>query len=172
VDVETKVSLRIRWPLDVPDDALRPAFDARFRRGLARHGARSWLLSYDAESVDSWEPSADAAAGFTPARRALELPEGAERSRAASDFMATSRRLEQPPRQHGLEAQLEWACRVLDASEELLAAAREAGASIELVCFWSSSAGHGGPTLPPHVIASLARAGAAVWLDCYLGESS
>jgi hypothetical protein len=56
---------------------------------------------------------------------------------------------------------------LLEGKRDSIEKLRAMGCQIDLVCYWRSSQGHGGPTLSPQQCLALGHAGVDLWYDFY-----
>ena len=59
----------------------------------------------------------------------------------------------------------------IEGKADSLVSIRESGGSADIMCFWVSAAGQGGPSLWPTQMAKLAELDLEIWFDIYARES-
>ena len=55
-----------------------------------------------------------------------------------------------------------------NAKVEILNEIQSEGSKIDIMCYWLSESGHGGPTLSPKQLTELAKLNIEIWFDVYL----
>ena len=55
-----------------------------------------------------------------------------------------------------------------DAKVEILNEIQSEGSKIDIMCYWLSESGHGGPTLSPKQLTELGKLNIEIWFDVYL----
>jgi hypothetical protein len=69
-----------------------------------------------------------------------------------------------------LRRHIDWVLDELGESAAVLAELRAAGCKTIVSCYWTSAAGHGGPTVSPEQMARLAASGLEVSFDVYFAS--
>lgn len=69
-----------------------------------------------------------------------------------------------------LRSHLDWLLDRLEGSGAALRELVQAGAKVDVSCYWLSAGGHGGPTLTPRQMARLAELQLDCWFDVYFAD--
>lgn len=62
---------------------------------------------------------------------------------------------------------IDWLLEKLSGKENVIHKLQQAGAKVDISCFWVSKSGHGGPMLKPNQMRELAHLNIEIWWDVY-----